>query len=100
MRIAFTINQPEHIDIVIERNWFTGKFTCTANGQVYSLRSALNPSTHFNVTLTKEFDVEVGTVHKHHILIVHTRPLLLAGFRPQKYTVTLDGELVGNYEGF
>ncbi len=100
MRIAFTINQPERIDIVIERDWFTGHFTCTANGQVYVIKSALNPSAHFSLKLTKEFDVEVGTVHKHLIHIVHTRPLLLAGFRPQKYTVTLDGQLVGNYEGF
>ena len=100
MRIAFTINEPERIDVVIERNSFSGKFTCTANGVSYMLRSPLNPSTHFNVKLTKEYVVEVGELKKHQITVVHTRPLFFAGFRPQSFTVTLNGQLVGNYKGY
>ena len=100
MKIEFTIDGPENIDVVIARDSFTGSFTLRENGNEHIVKSALNPLTHFNIKLTKEYEVEVGTLQKHIVKIVHTRPLFLAGFRPQKYLVTVDGVPAAEYEGY
>ncbi len=100
MRIEFTIDNPERIDVVIERNWFSGKMTCVANGKIFKIKSALNPATHINFKLTKIYNVEVGNIHKRTITIEHTRPLMMAGLRPQKYVVTVDGHPAAEYQGY
>ena len=97
MKIEFTIEEPSRIDVVIERDAFTGKFTLTANGVVHVVRSALSPSTHINITLKKSYDIDVDG---HTINILHTRPLLMAGLRPQEYNVSVDGNQVAYYKGY
>ena len=97
MKIQFTIEEPERIDVAIERDAFTGKFTLTANGVVHVVRSSLNPSTHFNVTLNKSYDVQLDG---HIVNIKHTRPLLMAGLRPQEYNVSVDDKHVAYYKGY
>lgn len=100
MKIAFTIGTTETIEVVIKRNCFTGRFTCTANGQVHILKTFWNPSAHFSTRLTNVYTVEVGTREKQLITIEHKRPLFVAGFRPQEYKVTVDGKVVSEYRGY
>ncbi len=100
MKIEFTIDRPEHIDVVIERNWFTGKMTCVANGEDFLIKSPFNPATHFSLKLKKTYTVEVGYIHKRLITIEHTRPLLMGGLRPQEFIVSVDGTVAAQYKGF
>lgn len=73
------------------RNWFTGSFTYSINGETKKLASALNPFEHFSVKLSKSYIVNVDDAS---ILILKTRPLLLAGIRKQNYKFFVDKTLV------
>jgi hypothetical protein len=101
MKLEFTVDGPEPINVTLERDAFTGKFTCTANGETQVLRSPLDPSTHFSLKLKKLYSVEIGRGEASHLIsIEHTRPRLLAGFRPHEYYVTVDGRLITTYKGY
>jgi hypothetical protein len=50
--------------------------------------------------LIRSWDLEVGEAEKHHVRIEKERPLLLAGFRAQKFRIYVDGELVLEKRGF
>ena len=97
MQIKFSIPNPEPIDVVIERNWFTGSFTCTANGRSFEIKSPLALGTHFAVETTHNYTVQIG---EHVVEIEHSRPRFFGGLRPQRYVVKLDGELVADQTGF
>ncbi len=100
MKLEFTIGGKEKLHIVIKRNWFTGSFTYAVNGKFQTLQSAWNPTTHFGLKLQRTYDFEVSTREKHRICIEKIRPLLFAGFRPQEYKVTVDGNRVAQSKGF
>jgi len=100
MKIQFTIPDPQPIDVFIERNWFTGSFTCTANGRSYEIKSPLALGTHFAVSTTQNYSVEVGDATKHIIEIEHSRPRFFGGLRPQRYVVKVDGNLVADETGY
>ena len=97
MQIKFSIPNSEPIDVVIERNWFTGSFTCTANGRSFEIKSPLALGTHFAVETTHNYTVQIG---EHVVEIEHSRPRFFGGLRPQRYVVKLDGELVADQTGF
>lgn len=98
MKMQFTIEEAGPIHVLIERNWFTGRFTCTANGKIHTIKNPMDPGTHFNFTLKRTYAVDVSEQHR--IVIEHTRPLFFAGFRPQQYAVTVNGEVVAEYRGY
>lgn len=100
MKLKIDIGETEKTSLIIERNWFTGKFTYSENGIQNTLRSSLNPSTHFNVKLTHYYVFEIGKKEKHRIEITQTRPLLFAGFRPQMFEIKINGEVVERYKGY
>jgi hypothetical protein len=52
-----------------------------------------------SLRLTKRYEFTVGVSEPHQIAIEKKRKLLLAGFRPQKYSVFIDGVRVQTYEG-
>jgi hypothetical protein len=58
MQIKLTIGQNEKIDLLIERNWFTGRFTFTANGEKHTLGSPYSLFTHFNVKMKNEYSFD------------------------------------------
>jgi len=97
MKIEFTIPDPQPIQVVIERNWFTGSFTCTANGQSQEMRSPLDIRTHFNIATTNNYTMQIG---EHTVEVGHTRPRFFGGLRPQTYIVKVDGRLVAEQTGF
>lgn len=100
MNIKFTIPVPEPIDVEIDRNWFTGSFTCKANGRKHEIKSPLALGTHFALATTHNYTVEIGEITKHLIEIEHTRPRFFGGLRPQRYIVKVDGSLVADQTGF
>jgi hypothetical protein len=79
------------------RNWFTGKATLRVRETEAALQHMLDPSTHFSVSLTKQWRV---TVEGHSVVIEKTRPVLFAGFRPQAFRVLVDGKQVAEATGY
>lgn len=100
MKINFTIPDPEPINVEITRDWFTGSFKCIANGKEHQIKSPLALGTHFAISTTHNYAVEVGDATKHIIEIEHSRPRFFGGLRPQHYIVKVDGNLVADQTGF
>jgi hypothetical protein len=46
-----------------------------------------------------QFEFNVGQQEQHKVAIEKQRALLLAGLRPQKYRVFVDGQLIQSSEG-
>ena len=97
MRIEFTIPDPDPVNVVIERNWFTGSFTCIANGRTHEIKSPLAIGTHFAVDTKHDYTVAIG---EHVVEIEHSRPRFFGGLRPQRYIVKVDGKVVADQTGF
>ena len=55
---------------------------------IIEIDSLANLSTHFSLALKKEKTVQL---YGHSVTIEKIRPLLLAGFRPSKYRILVDG---------
>lgn len=100
MKLKFEIGKKEKTILLIERNWFSGKFIYSENGTQNNLQSVLNPSTHFSTKLTRHYEFEVGNEEKHTIEIKHTRSLLFGGFRPQLFEIKINGEIHKKYKGY
>ena len=100
MNIDFTIADETPIQVRISRNWFTGSFTCVANGRNYEIRSPFDLGTHFALATTLNYTVEIGEGTKHLIEIEHTRPRMFGGLRPQHFVVKVDGDVVADQTGF
>jgi len=100
VNIYLDLGKEEKTELVISRNWFTGSFYYLENGNKKSLRSSLNPTTHFNVNLKKEYEFVVGQREKFSVKIEHIRPLLFAGFRPHKYIVYVNCKIFKEYKGY
>ena len=100
MQIRLTIGENEKTDILVERNWFTGRFTFTENGKKHILRSPYSLLTHFNIKTKNEYRFEVGKTEKHSVVIQHIRPKFFAGFRGQEFNLIVDGELRASADGY
>jgi len=53
----------------------------------------------FSLSLSKRYEFEVGQDERHQVVIEKKRKLFLAGLRPQRYRIFIDGNLVQTYEG-
>ena len=100
MEINIQLGQVEKIELIIRRNWFTGRFEYLENGNSNLIKSSLNPTTHFNISLKKVYQFVVGNKETHRIKVEHIRPLLFAGFRPQKFNVYINDKLTKQYKGY
>ena len=100
MKINFTIQDQSPINVEIKRDWFTGSFKCVANGKEYAIKSPYDLGTHFAISTTNNYTVEVSDATKHLIEIEHSRPRFFGGLRPQRYIVKADGKLVADETGF
>ena len=99
MHIDLTIGESERIDLLLERNWFTGRFAFTVNGKKHTLKNPYSIFTHFNVKTNDEYSFEVGDKEKHKVVTQHIRPRFFAGFRDQKFNLIVDGKLRESCKG-
>ena len=85
-------------DIPVEffREQMTGRAEVKTQGGMLVLDNPLNPVTHVSLSLTKEWRFNLGGTN---VLIEKKRPLLLAGFRPSRYRVFVEGTLVAEQTG-
>jgi hypothetical protein len=100
MKISFEVGSRERHRLVFTRNWFTGRMTLSVDGEPATLQSPWDPSTHYNLTLVKNYEVKVGDPEVHSVRIEHTRPLILAGMRPHTYRVFADDQLLVKRHGY
>jgi len=94
MQLTFNIDGTQ---AVLNRNWFTGRFSLVIDGKTNTIQNPWNPATQISVQLTQGWTIDALG---HRVFIEKTRPLLLAGFRPQTYRVKVDGELVAEQTGY
>ena len=100
MEISLTLSGQRNSELVIKRNWFTGSFEYFVEGKSYTIKSALDISTHYSFSLKKTYEFELRGHEFHSIRIEHTRPLFFAGFRPHEYVFFVNGELNKTYKGY
>ena len=73
---------------------FAGGLEIKVDGQ-----TVVNEFRAFSLRLVERYDFWVGVQEKHHVAIEKERKRFVAGWRPQKYRVFVDGQLVQTYEG-
>jgi hypothetical protein len=79
------------------RNPFTGAAQLRVGPEVVSLQGAIDPRTQIGFTLSRAWE---RSFEGHTIRIEKDRAVILAGFRPQRYRVSVDGQLVVQESGF
>lgn len=94
MKVTLTLGEKEKIELQLNRNQFTGKFTYTENGQVNLLRSPMDRSTHLPSGNTAYYRFTVGQNEKFDIRVVHTWPERFPAFKPQTYEIYVNGDIV------
>ena len=94
MQFSFTvgINEQHRVDFSFDR--FIGNLEIKVDGQ-----TAVKDFRIASLKLTKRYELTVGVNEKHHVAIEKRRKLFLAGMRPARYRVFIDGHLAQTYEG-
>ncbi|WP_297832533.1 hypothetical protein [Thermomonas sp.] len=94
MQIHFQANG---MPVEFRRDRMTGTAVLVTPSETITLQTAVNPLTHLSIRLTRTW---TATIAGTEVRIVKTRPLLLAGLRPHRYEVFVDGNPVATATGF
>jgi len=86
------IQEPHQVDFSFDQ--FAGNLEIRVDGQ-----PQLKDFRMLSLRLTKRYEFTVGSREIHQIAIEKKRKLFLAGFRPQRYQIFIDGQLAQTYEG-
>lgn len=101
--MKFNCTLPDQQGTVIEfnRNPFFGSLSIKANSQVVYSRSAFNLLSHFEFSLTRNYEFSLPGSAPCHVCITKERPLFpFAGLRRNRYHVLFNGQNIGDYIGF
>lgn len=93
MEIDFSIGD---IPAKLRRDWFFGGMKLVTPTENVWLQHPLQFSTHFSFGLDRCWQ---RTISGHRVRVEKTRPLLVAGIRPQSYRVFVDDALVADAQG-
>ena len=94
MKFSFTVGTEEPHQVIFSFDQFIGKLEIKVDGQ-----TVVSDFRAFSLKLVERYDLWVGVQEKHHVAIEKERKRFVAGWRPQKYRVFIDGQLVQSYEG-
>jgi hypothetical protein len=94
MKFSFTVGTNEQHQVDFSFDQFSGTLEIRVDGQ-----PKINELRLFSLSLTKRYEFEVGEQERHQVVIEKKRKLFLAGLRPQRYRVFIDGQVVQTYEG-
>ena len=94
MRFSFIIGAGEQHQVDFSFDQFAGNLEIKVDGQ-----PVVKDFRMLSLFLTKRYEFTVGVQEQHHITIEKKRKLFLAGFRPQRYRIFVDGRLAQTYEG-
>ena len=100
MRFTIEVGEKEKWKIEFSRNWFTGAMQTLVDGQPVAQQSSLSPSTHFNLSNKRCYEFSVGRAEPHKVVIETERPWMFGGFRPHKYRVSVDGQMIHEQTGY
>jgi len=94
MQFSFMVggNEQHRVDFSFDR--VIGNLEIKVDGQ-----TAVKDFRFASLKLTKRYEFIVGVNEQHKVAIEKQRKLFLAGLRPQRYRVFVDGHLVQTYEG-
>ena len=93
MTIDFTV---EGNSVRLERDQFSGRAVIVTDEGKVTLDSVLNPFTHFSIKLVK---TSKCIVYGSEVIVEKMRPLFFAAFRPSKYRIFVNGEVVAEQIG-
>lgn len=82
--------------VTLSRHWFTGAMLLQSATEKIWVQHPWHPGTHFSFSLVQSW---LRHIAGHEVLVERTRPLLFAGFRPQRLRVLVDGVQVAEQEG-
>ena len=94
MQFSFDVGFEEKHRVDFKFDQFAGNLEIKVDGQ-----PLIRDFRMLSLKLTKRYEFSVGNIEKHQVAVEKKRKLFLAGFRPQKYSVFIDGRLVQTYEG-
>lgn len=94
MQFSFTVGKHETHRVDFSFDQFIGTLEIKVDGQ-----TAVKDFRMFSLKLTKRYELVVGVNEKHQVVIEKKRKLFLAGMRPQRYRVFVDGALMQTYGG-
>lgn len=94
MQFSFRVGTQEPHQVDFSFDQFIGNLEIRVDGEI-----VVKDFRMFSLSLTKRYQFTVGKQERHDIIIEHKRKLFLAGVRPQKYRIFIDGQLVQTYEG-
>ena len=94
MKFSFQVGTQEQHQVDFSFDQFAGNLEIRVDGQplVKDFRM-------LSLRLTKRYEFTVGSSELHQIAIEKKRKLFLAGLRPQRYRIFIDGQLAQTYEG-
>ena len=94
MQFSFRAGIQEQHQVDFSFDQFVGNLEIRVDGQPLAKDFRL-----LSLRLTKRYEFTIGVQERHQIAIEKKRKLFLAGFRPQRYRIFIDGQLVQTYEG-
>ena len=94
MKFSFTVGIQEQHQVDFSFDQVIGNLEIRVDGQRLVKDFRL-----LSLKLTKRYEFAVGVQEQHQIAIEKKRKLFLAGFRPQRYRIFIDGQLAQTYEG-
>jgi hypothetical protein len=94
MQISFRVGVHEQHQVDFAFDQFVGNLEIKVDGQ-----PAVKDFRMLSLSLTKRYQFIVGIQEQHDVIIEKKRKLFLAGLRPQRYRIFIDGQLVQTYEG-
>jgi len=100
MTFEFDLDDERKSHVIFSRNWFTGTLRIKVNGILVAWASALNPLTHYSLSLTRAYRINLSGNKESEVIIVAVRPLFFAGFRPHTYSVFWKGVQISQHRGY
>lgn len=94
MQFSFEVGFEEKHVVSLSYNQMVGLLSISVDG-----REVIREQRTFSLSLVRRYELTVGVAERHSVRIEKHRKLLLAGVRPQKYRVFVDGRLIKEHEG-
>jgi len=94
MQFSFIVGVNEKHQVDFSFDQLVGNLEIRVDGQ-----PVIKDFRMFSLSLTKRYDFTVGVNERHQVAIEKKRKLFLAGLRPMKYRIFIDGQHVQTYEG-
>ncbi|HKS30063.1 MAG TPA: hypothetical protein VJS44_19730 [Pyrinomonadaceae bacterium] len=94
MQFSFEVGFHEKHVVMVNYNQMIGVLSIFVDD-----REVIREQRTFSLSLVRKYELTVGEAERHTVRIEKKRKLLLAGLRPQKFSVFVDGQLIREYEG-